>query len=167
MQKQLNPDLFGTSLPLNKSHNPQSSSQNVVGHERGASLDHILNLDQKVADLRLQLSELKSTLTDFIAHSKMTQTSYQKQFENFANAIKALQSNDVTLQESMQKTLSHQHHKSSEIQAIESKMKEQLDRHQMVLRSYDLKLNQLQEHLNNKEEILIAYQTQLQRLKRA
>lgn len=167
MQKQLNPDLFGNDSQMGFVSNERANSN-------PASFDHILNLDNKMADLRVQLTQIKEAVSQLKSDQQITQKSNQGQMEQMLRAIKILEQNDQTLAQQNQMKNQHLSQKLADYKNIEVKLKEMMDRHQMVLRSYDLKIQQLQQLMHDKENLIISFQGSLQearneiaRLKRA
>jgi len=169
MQKQLNPDLFGidfgtSTISLSKSASAMS----------GASFDHILNLDQKLADLRVQVSELKDQVNNVKSETQLLTKTMQGQVEQITRAIKVLEQNDQTLAQQNQQKTQVMAQRLTEYKNMESKLKEMLDKHHMVLRSYDLKIQNLQNIISEKENSQVSFQAalleaknEIARLKRA
>lgn len=167
MQKQLNPDLFGNESNLGFVTADRNTSNS-------ASFDHILNLDNKMAELRMQLNQIKDVVGQLKADQQITHKSNQGQVEQILRAIKILEQNDQTLAQQNQMKNQHLSQKLADYKNIEVKLKEMMDRHQMVLRSYDLKIQQLQQLMHDKENLIVSFQGSLQearneiaRLKRA
>jgi chromosome segregation ATPase len=169
MQKQLNPDLFGLDLEshtYSATKNPSTLS--------GASFDHILNLDQKLADIRVQVSQLKDQVHSIKTESTLLTKTTQGQIEQITRAIKVLEQNDQTLANQNQQKAQMLSQRLAEYKNLESKIREMIDKHHMILRSYDLKIQHLQNIISEKENSLISLQAALQdakneiaRLKRA
>lgn len=168
MQKQLNPDLFGLEM------SPQSASSVKTTGLSGASFDHILNLDQKVAELRAQMSEMRDQVLSLKNEVQVISKSSQNHYDQLARAIKVLEKNDQTLAQQNQQKSQMLAQRLADYKTIESKIKEMTDKHHMVLRSYDLKIQHLQNLISEKENSVVSFQAALQdarneiaRLKRA
>jgi chromosome segregation ATPase len=169
MQKQLNPDLFGLDL-----ESPSYSATKSSSAISGASFDHILNLDQKLADLRVQVSELKDQVRSLKSEMSLLTKTNQSQIEQITRAIKVLEQNDQTLANQNQQKAQMLSQRLADYKNLESKIREMVDKHHMVLRSYDLKIQHLQNIISEKENSLVTLQAALQdakneiaRLKRA
>ena len=167
MQKQLNPDLFGTEAQMTFTNTDKSPVNQ-------ASFDHILNLDSKIAELRQQVAALKEGLAQVRSESQLQQKSVVNHLEQFTRSIKILEQNDQTLAQQNQQKNQHLSQKLADYKNIELKLKEMMDRHQMVLKSYELKIQQLQNVIVQKEGVILGFQSALQdaraeiaRLKRA
>jgi len=168
MQKQLNPELFGIEYvnQMNSSVKNKATS--------GASFDHILNLDQKMADLRAQVSELKDQIQQLKSEMHMLAKTTQGQIDQITRAIKILEQNDQTLAQQNQQKAQVMAQRLAEYKNMEAKIHEMLDKHHMVLRGYDLKIQHLNTIISEKENSLVSFQAALQdakneiaRLKRA
>lgn len=168
MQKQLNPDLFGIE------YGAQTGSHTKGNTTSSASFDHILNLDQKMADLRGQVSDLRDQIQSIKSETGLLTKTMQGQVEQITRAIKVLEQNDQTLSQQNQQKAQMMAQRLSEYKNMETKIKEMVDKHHMILRGYDLKIQHLQNLISEKESGLISFQAALQdakseiaRLKRA
>jgi chromosome segregation ATPase len=160
MQKQLNSDLFGIEIGSTSSSLVQKTSG-----LSGASFDHILNLDQKTSDLRGQLLEMKDQFQSFKGETTLAYKKIQGQLDHLGRSIKVLEQNDHTLSQQNQQRNQVLAQRLSEYKNIETKLREMMDKHHMILRGYDLKIQNLQNLLNEKESSLISFQAALQEAK--
>lgn len=160
MQKLLNPDLFGSEMA------PPTPA--------GVGFEHILSIDQKIAELRGQMHELRDGVQYLKSEMQVMQKGFQGQFDQVARALKVLEQNDQTLASQNQQKNNLMAQKVADHKNVEAKIKEMMDRHQMILRGYDLKIQQLQAVLAEKENTLLSFQgalhdakAEIARLKRA
>jgi 3-dehydroquinate synthase class II len=94
--------------------------------------------------------------------------------EQITRAIKILEQNDQTLAQQNQQKAQAMAQRLAEYKNMETKIQEMIDKHHMVLRGYDLKIQHLNNIISEKENSLVSFQAALQdakneiaRLKRA
>ncbi len=152
MQKELNPDLFGETS--NKSRVYENHNQSQVNY-----------LDQKVLETRTQMRSLGDQLQKIVGQMNEFIKSTQGRFEKTNQQILRLEQNDQTILKDLSQRISSVHSRFSDKTNMEYKIQEMMDKHQSILRSYELKLQQIQKILNEREAQLISTQALLSETK--
>lgn len=152
MQKELNPDLFGETS--NKSRVYENHNQSQVNY-----------LDQKVLETRTHMRSLGDQLQKIVGQMNEFIKSTQGRFEKTNQQILRLEQNDQTILKDLSQRISSVHSRFSDKTNMEYKIQEMMDKHQSILRSYELKLQQIQKILNEREAQLISTQALLSETK--
>lgn len=152
MQKELNPDLFGETS--NKSRVYENHNQSQVNY-----------LDQKVLETRTQMRSLGDQLQKIVGQMNEFIKSTQGRFEKTNQQILRLEQNDQTILKDLSQRISSVHSRFSDKTNMEYKIQEMMDKHQSILRSYELKLQQIQKILNERDAQLISTQALLSETK--
>lgn len=150
--KELNPDLFGEKRV------GRMSSYDVPENFRDSA--HIM-ADRQVGDLRSQINALQesvrtnnSQLQDFIKNANM-------KMERMALQIARLeQTHNAFALESGQK-ISQVNSKITERKSMDMKVQEMVDRHNNVIKSFEVRMGQLQKLLAEKDALLVSAQATL------
>jgi peptidoglycan hydrolase CwlO-like protein len=150
MQKELNPDLFS-----DRSKNRPQEGSLAVPHY--GSNDHsIVNIENKVNELRDQVIGVQSQIQGFIGQinefAKVTQMKIDRLNQSVA---KIEQSHNNLIADSGQK-LSLLSNKIGERRSLDLKVQEMMDRHSNILRSFEVRMNQMQKVLSDKESQLVT-----------
>lgn len=159
MQKELNPELFGESSVV---------KSRVVDSQAPveASFQQVLVVDQKIADLRNEMR----TVVEHMQHAMKQVNEFirasQSRFEKLQTAIAQLERNDQALSLDNTQKLSNLAQKIGERKVLDIKVQEMIDRHNSVLKSYELRLNQLQKLIAEREQQIVATQGALNDAKR-
>jgi len=149
MHKELNPELFGESS-VNRTRVVDGNAASGMAHQQ------VLQVDQKLAEMRVQnhsvieqMNRLTKQMNDFIRMS-------QSRFEKMQAAIEQLQSQDQTLILENNQKLNQLNQKLGERKSLDLKAQEMIDRHNNVLKSYELRLSQLQKLIVEREQQIVA-----------
>ncbi len=154
-RKQLNPELFGET----KNHNfvDNSSSQQT--------LPHLMQVEQRVLDLKTQIvaviDHVTKLTTNFNEHVKRSSL----KFEQVQTVLQQLQQNDQILQADTSQRLSQIHMRVGDRKMFEEKVQELIDRHQQVLKSFEMRISGLQNILAEKEHQFMQAQAALNEAK--
>lgn len=146
MQKELNPELFGEG-----SH----QKTRVVEPASGAysqSFQQVLSVDQKLADMRGQILATVEQVNRFVAQMNDFVRGSQAKFDKISAALVQLEKNDEAVSLDNAQKLSQLSQKLGERKALDMKVQEMVDRHNTVLRSYELRLSQLQKLISEREQ---------------
>lgn len=142
MARELNPDLFGSSVPkAEKSHsleNPDPYRKKIRDLEI-----HVHSLTQKIEKLTL-LIEKKSIQSQHSTKSLETQV---------RGAISELAKRQSILGQ-----------KLTEKKAVELKLQEIMDRHNQVVHNFEVKMNQMQKLCTEQEVKLMSYKSTMDSL---
>ncbi|MCX7674809.1 MAG: hypothetical protein N2Z70_03145 [Bdellovibrionaceae bacterium] len=154
MQKQIRYDLFGLE---------SSEAQPAIKSSLPSDLtwEEVLKTDQKISELRQMIQAVKDSLEAYKKDQALQWHSLKNQIDQLTQSMKILEQNDHQLAESLRQQRQTQHQKSVELQNTEQKVQELIQKHHMVLKSYDLKIHTLQAQLQKSENLLMSYQSQL------
>jgi|GEM_PF-914358 len=169
MQKELNPDLFGGiarnqgRMVPNSISSSTNSSANGTPQANEASL--VAEFDRRILDLRGQIQNLVDQMNRF---GKQVEEALKAQ----QSAIEGLQKDMIRIDKDLTEGSSQTHQTQSKYQnqvlegrQIEKKVEMMLDRHQNVLRNYEVRVNQLQRMIEKKDEQLMSLQSSLMETK--
>ena len=156
MQKELNPELFGNSMS-----NPTRIKENETASPHRAAQQAEL----KMAESKAQIKQISDQMANMVAQvnefMKITQSRVDKLY---ANAKHQELHTEAFRTETAQK-LSMVHARLNERKSMETKIQEMIDRHNSILRSYDVRLNHMQHLLAEKDAQLVESQTALNEAK--
>lgn len=158
MQKELNPELFGEGLSRSRLVEPSG------GEDRG--LQQVLAVDQKIAELRGEVRGAVEQMNDAMARIADFMRASQGRFEKLQTAIAVLERNDQAIALDNTQKLSQLNQKLGERKVLDLKVQEMIDRHNSVLKSYELRLSQLQKLIGEREQQILATQGALNEAKR-
>jgi chromosome segregation ATPase len=172
MQKQLNPDLFGSEK--RKGDNPSIGQGPVgaphIGRKNYAPTvqwvdDSVANRGAKAAENTAENQQLRAQLEDlqnkFLEYQKINQT----RFERYNQAITQLQESMQILVGEWTQKITSLHNKLSDRQSLDNKMHEAVDRHNTILKACEVRMGHLQKSLNGKDEKLKETQATLNAVK--
>ncbi len=152
MQKELNPELFGESGA--KSRVFEAPAQN-----------HLNVLEQKILENRTQVQQLAESLNRVVSQINEFIKSSQVKFERIQQALQKLDQNDQALSVDATQKITALHTRLGERKSMDYKIQEMMDRHNSVLRSYEVRMTQLQKLVSEKEAQMISAQSALNETK--
>ena len=159
MQKELNPELFGESSVMRTRVVDSGNSASGMSHQQ------VMQVDQKLAEMRSQvggvveqMNRLSVQLSDFMRVS-------QNKFEKLQGSMVQLEKNDQALSVDNTQKLTHLAHKLGERKTLDLKVQEMINRHNSVLKTYELRLSQLQKLISEREYQINATLAQLNETK--
>jgi len=156
MQKELNPELFGEKKTLK---GPQGEATAT------ASSQNYLNTDRQIFELRSQNHSLMDQINKLTALFNETTKSNNMKFERQQALLARLeQSHNGLAQEAGQK-ISQMVQRVNERKLIDQKVQEMVDRHNNVIKSFEVRMNHLQKLLAEKENQMVSCQTALNETK--
>jgi DNA repair exonuclease SbcCD ATPase subunit len=170
MQKQLNPELFGSEKIRTEgavtgeklSRAPHSVRSNYAPkvqwteESKGASRSESKLMESFAENQQLK-SELEDLQIKFLEYQKINQT----RFERYNQAITQLQDNMQILVGEWTQKISLLQNKLSDRKVLDSKMHEAIERHNTILKAFELRVGHLQKIINEKEAKLKDTQTEL------
>jgi len=164
MQKELNPELFGAGAggTTRFREAPTDSATQAQAH-----------VEEKIAQLRqnvdLALDQLASTVGQINDFIKMSQAKMDRTLAQ----VRQIEVSQQALSGDVAQRLTHLHQRLNERKTSEAKMQEMMDRHNGILRSYEVRMSQLQKLIAEKEHQALMSQAafneakmELARLKR-
>lgn len=156
MQKELNPELFGEKKTLK---GPQAEAT------MAASSQNYLNTDRQIFELRQQNQALLEQVNKLTALVNETNKSNSMKFERQqAMQARLEQSHNGLALEAGQK-IGQIVQRMNERKVLDQKVQEMVDRHNNVVKSFEVRMNHLQKLLAEKENQMMASQTALNEAK--
>lgn len=164
MSKELDPSLFGEGA---------WAAPRAVEKPRTTGFDAVGHVEQKVADLRVQLREIKEEVSRFGRDMEAMKTSSHNKMEKLAQQVARLEGLQGKVHQEVTTRMSQMHTRLADRQSVDMKVQEMMDRHQALIRSAEMRIQQMQKILNEKEAMLLSAQvslsearTEISRLKR-
>ena len=146
MQKELNPELFGSQSTQTLKSVLTQADQKVFEVKQ-----HLNLLSEQVAKMVAQMNEYIKT-----SHSKM---------ERMQVAVSKLENNLQQMAEQSGLKMSSLSQRLSERKSLDSKIQDMIDRHNNVLRSYEMRMSNLQKMIGEKEAQIMQAQSTLNEAK--
>lgn len=156
MQKELNPELFGESI---------AKSRVVKADQASPAVTHTMVIENKINETRQQLHQLAESLATAVNQVNEFIKSSQMKFERLQQAVVKLEQNDQALNLESAQRISQISNRMGERKVMDMKIQEMIDRHNSVLRSYEVRFNQLQKLMADKEAMLVSAQGSLNEAK--
>lgn len=156
MQKELNPELFGENI--SKSRVVDNSSSQKPNSQQVA-------LEGKISETRSQLHQLGESLTSVVNQVNDFIKGSQGKFERLNQSVLRLEQNDQAMNLETAQKLSQINNKLGERKIMDLKIQEMVDRHNSVLRSFEVRFNQMQKLMADKETLLVSAQSALNEAK--
>ena len=152
MQKELNPELFGESPAKSRVFEQPAMNQVNV-------------LEQKITETRQQVMAVNDNLAKVVGQINEFIRSSQAKFDRINQALQKLEANDQALNIEAAQKITQIHNRLGERKTMDLKVQEMIDRHNSVLRSYEVRLTQMQKLLSEKEAQLVSAQSALNETK--
>lgn len=157
MQKELNPELFGEKKVAKSS--PADTAANLGNNS------NYLNTDRQIFELRSQNQNLHNQLEKIVGSvNEWIKTSNVK-FEKQAALLTRLEQSHNGLATEAGQKISMLSAKVNERRALDMKVQEMVDRHNNIVKSFEVRMNHLQKLLAEKEAQMIASQAALNEAK--
>jgi hypothetical protein len=156
MQKQLNAEIFG---------NISATRQTTESAMASVTAPKAQVLEQKLTEIRVQVGQLSSQLAHVVSQVNEFIRISQGKFEKLQQALhRQEQVQSETTMETAQK-LGLMHSRLMENKNLEAKVQTMVDRHQQLLRSYEVRMSQLQKLISEREADLVEAQALLNQTK--
>ncbi len=152
MQKELNPELFGESGAKSRVFDAPASN-------------HLNVLEQKIMETRSQIHQLADNLGKVVSQINEFIKGSQVKFDRLQQAVQKLEQNDQMVMADSTQKISALHTRLGERKSMDYKIQEMIDRHNSVLRSYEVRMAQLQKLVTEKEAQLLSAQATLNETK--
>lgn len=159
IQKELNPDLFGERPAVRE--NPMDQ-RTAYGAQPGNSY---LNTDRQIHDLKTQNQTLTEQLNKVIGTLNELIKTTNHRFEKTQSSITRLEQGHNGLASEAGQKISQLVQRMNERKALEMKVQEMVDRHNTIIKSFEVRLNHLQKLLADKEAQALASQAALNEAK--
>lgn len=152
MQKELNPELFGEKIETkNKLFNANQNYVNVNSADT-----QFLDVDHQIFEVKGELSKLSDKFNLMNLQVAESVKSNQTKYERMAQAISRLEHSHNGLVQEAGSKIAQLSSKMSERKAMDMKMQELIDRHNNILRSFEVRLSQMQKMLAEKDAQLVS-----------
>ncbi|MCE3010039.1 MAG: hypothetical protein LW875_05460 [Proteobacteria bacterium] len=153
MQKQLNPQLFGPVSQISpRIIEPAPQSQWV-------------EIERKVAEQKVQLQSLMDQWSSSVAQINEFIRSTQARFEKIQQQLIKLEQNDQLLNLEAAQKFAQIQNRIGERKTMDLKIQEMVDRHNTVIRGFEVRVNQMQKMLAEKEAAMVSAQASLNEAK--
>lgn len=161
MQKELNPELFGEKKTAkNSCINSIDGSSSALG-----SNNSYLNTDRQIFELKAQNQMLTEQINKIVGTvNELIKSSNSKFDRQQALLTRLEQSHNGLALEAGQK-INQLSQKVNERKSLDLKVQEMVDRHNNVIKSFEVRMNHLQKLLAEKEAQMIASQAALNETK--
>jgi hypothetical protein len=145
--RELNPALFGGT---------SSRRPTVIDGSQQLDMPHVMQSDQKINDFGLQLGSMAEHVGKLTQQfTEWTKSSHSK-FERLQSQIAKLEQNDHYIVTEAAQKFSQVNTRFGERKSLDIKIQEMIDRHNSVLKSFEMRLTQMQRLLAEKESQLLA-----------
>ncbi|GIL16732.1 MAG: hypothetical protein BroJett040_04830 [Oligoflexia bacterium] len=156
MQKELNPELFGTAA---------AGSQRWIEPERPTPVNIVTQIEARVVEAKNQVTALEGQMSHLVSQVNEFIKASQVKFNRLEQGLQKLEQGLHTVHTEAQNKISHMHHRLGDRRAMDTKLQEMIDRHQSVLRSYELRMSHLQRLMSEKEDQILQTQAALNEAK--
>jgi hypothetical protein len=149
MNKELNPDLFG-----------EKKSNKALNHENSICLgtpgDNYLNTDRQIFELRVQNQNLADQLNKVVATLNELIKTNNIKFEKQSSLINRLEQSHNGLASEAGQKITQISQRINERKSMDLKVQEMVDRHNNVIKSFEVRMNHLQRLLAEKDAQVIS-----------
>lgn len=156
MDKELSPDLFDDSPTLRRRSDLRETSTESAT---------FLNLDRQVLDLRQQVGKLGEDMTKLSVRLQEVMKDGQLRMDRLLQQIQRLEQSHNGLVHEAGQRIASVNQRLSERKSMEQKTQEMIDRHGQVIKSFEVRLLQMQRLLTEKESQLVGAQAALNEAK--
>jgi chromosome segregation ATPase len=156
MQKALNPELFGTGVAGQARYKDnEAADTHRAAHQA----------EQKIAEVRGQMKGLTEQMAYLASQVNDYIRSSQVKLEKMTAGMKGLETSQETFRQETSQRLSMAHQRLNERKSMDLKMQELMDRHNSILRSYEVRLNHMQQLIAEKDAQILESQATLNEAK--
>lgn len=159
MQKELNPEIFGEK----KSATP-ARREGLVPPAPSADPAY-LNTDRQIFELKSQMLNVNEQLSKLTQALNETTKNGNARMERFQQGLSRLETSHNGLAVEAGQKIQQINNKLAERKALDLKIQEMVDRHNNVIKSFEVRLNHLQKLLSEKEAQVAAAYTALNEAK--
>ncbi|WP_413586394.1 hypothetical protein [Bdellovibrio sp. HCB274] len=158
MHKELNPELFGEKK-ISKSSGLETASS------MGSTGTNYLNTDRQIFELKAQNQALADQMNKIVSTvNELIKSSNIKFDRNQQQLTRLEQSHNGLATEAGQK-ITQLSQRVNERKSLDLKVQEMVDRHNNIIKSFEVRMNHLQKLLAEKEAQMISCQTALNEAK--
>lgn len=150
MQRELNPDLFGE-----KRLGPETAAAPAFVADNPLE-PSFLDIDRQILDIKNHLQKLdendrrqQGQVSDFVKSTNI-------KIERLHQLISRLETSHNGLAQEIAQRLTNMQQRIVERASYDEKTQEMIDRHNQIIKSFEVRMNQMQKILQEKENILTA-----------
>lgn len=159
MKRELNPALFGdNNLSSEKIFEKQFEKQKIDENSQ-------LLLEQRIAEVRVHVNALSDHLAKVITQINEFIKNSQHKFDRIQQALQHLEINDQNLSKDSSQQFNLFQNKLTERKSMDLKIQEMIDRHNSNLKTYEVRLHQMQKILIERETQVTSTQALLNETK--
>lgn len=159
MHKELNPELFGEKKITKSSVMENPASLGTINST------NYLNTDRQIYELRAQNQALVDQLNKVVATVNELIKSSNVKFEKQAQLLNRLEQSHNGLATEAGQKITQLGQRVNERKSLELKVQEMVDRHNNVIKSFEVRMNHMQKLLAEKEAQMISAQSALNEAK--
>lgn len=153
--RELNPSLFAET----------SSRAKVIEGSTHLQAPQAIHSDQKLHELKAQISVLSEHVGKLTqGHTELAKSSQHK-FEKVQQVLVKLENNDQYIVNEAAQKFARMNDRFAERKSVDAKIQEMMDRHNSILKSFEMRLAQMQRILMEKESQLLTTQAALNETK--
>lgn len=152
MNKELNPDLFGERKIVRQ----QAPEKTTYAASTGTAENAHLNIDRQIFELRSQSQQTNEQISKMIAGINELTKSSNVKFDRLQQALSRLEQNHNGLAYETGQKVTHLSQKLIERKSLDQKIQEMVDRHNNIVKSFEVRMNHLQKLLAEKDAQVIA-----------
>lgn len=157
MQKELNPELFG--------ERKTSKATTGISHGLSSSEPAYLNTDRQIFELRTQNHNLQEQINKLTAAFNELAKASNVKFDRSQQLLNRLEMSHNGLANEVGQKMTHLAQKISERKALDAKVQEMVDRHNNIVKSFEVRMSHLQKLLVEKDAQVVAAHTTLNEMK--
>ncbi|WP_413568691.1 hypothetical protein ACLWBD_14435 [Bdellovibrio sp. HCB117] len=158
MQKELNPELFGEKKVAKSPTMEIPTNMGTVGN-------NYLNTDRQIFELKAQNQALADQLNKVVATVNELIKSSNIKFEKQSQLLGRLEQSHNGLATEAGQKITQLAQRVNERKSLDLKVQEMVDRHNNVIKSFEVRMNHLQKLLAEKEAQMISSQAALNEAK--
>ncbi len=155
MQKELNPELFGEKKAV------KSPLMDSATSTMGTMNNSYLNTDRQIFELKSQNQALADQLNKVVTTVNELIKSSNHKFERQQHQVSRLEQSHNGLATEAGQKITMLSQRVNERRSLDAKVQEMVDRHNNVIKSFEVRMNHLQKLLAEKENQMVVSQTAL------
>jgi chromosome segregation ATPase len=159
MQKELNPELFG-----DKKNSMSGRREGLIPPPPNNDPSH-LNTDRQIFEIKSQMMSMNDQLSKLTSALNEANKTTTGKFERTQAAITRVETSHNGLALEAGQKIQQINAKLAERKALDAKIQEMVDRHNNVIKSFEVRLNHMQRLLAEKENQMAASQAALNEAK--
>jgi hypothetical protein len=153
MQKELNPELFGDQQSLrSRLYEP-------------VQVNPMKLMEDKIFEMKKQILDLTESLGHFAAQVDEALKSQQLRIDKVFPMLQKLEANDQVLNQEAAQKIGQLQMRIGERKIVDAKIQEMVDRHNSLVKSFEVRMSQMQKMLADREAQALTAQAALNETK--